>query len=270
MASVLYRPPDRIPAGLHPCAHGNGRLAALTHPGRARQGDVIVHGRGHCSFAMAVAHLERGPDLVFRVREGANPAFDRFTAPGGTDRTVTPGAPRDGTAPRGRTLRVRPVRYVAGDTECCLATSLTDGGRSGVRALSDLHHGRWGTGEMYGSGKSVTGRFQPNSVRGVRQEPCAAFVPLTPARRLSSRCDADVNGGAGGDLPGMRANLRNGPRPAGKGTGALSMGQADTVRQSAARIMTGPARRIQRGRPGRSHPREPERPGSRWIRRAAA
>ncbi len=50
----------------------------------------------------------------------------------------------------------------------------------------------------------------------------------------------------------------------------MFMRQADTVRQSVARIMAGLSRRVQRERPGRGYPRESKRPGSRWIRRAAA
>jgi len=232
---------------------------------------VTVHDRGYRSFAMALAHHGRGLDPVLRIQGNASPGFDAFTAAGGTERAVTPGAPRDGPSLRGRTLHVRPVRYVAGDTEFRLAASLHDGGRFDVRALSGLHHGRWGTGEMCRTGKSVIGWFRTKSVRGVRREPCAAFTPVTPARRLSSRCGGDINAGGGEEgLPAMRADFRNGPRPVGRETGALSMGQADAVRQSVARIMTGLSRRIQRGRPGRGHPRRSMRPGSRWIRRTSA
>jgi len=213
MVSVPCRLRDRSPADLDLSGHGNGRTAALTHPGRAAEGDVTVHGRGHHSFAVAPGHLERGLDLVFRVREGANPTFDAFGASGGTGRTVTPGAPGDGTAPRGRTPRVRPVRYTAGDTEFRLATSLPDSWRHGIQPLSDLHHGRWGNGEMYGSGRAVIGDLHARSERGVRQGIHAAFVPLTLTRRLSSRRDAGPNAGGGEDgLPG-RSYPRESKRP---------------------------------------------------------
>ena len=218
MVSVLYRPLDRIPVDLHLSAHGNERLAARTHLDRAAEGDVIVYDRGYRSFAMAIAHHERGLDFVFRIQENANPAFDAFIASGGTERTVTLDAPRDESSLRGRTLRVRLVRYVAGDTEFRLATSLHDGGRFDVRVLSDLYHGRWGIEEMYKTGKSVIEWFHAKSVRGVRQEPCAAFTLVTLTRQFSSRCDGDLNAGGGEDgLPEMRANFRNGPRLVGRG-----------------------------------------------------
>ena len=192
MVSVPCRLRGRIPVDLHLPGHGNGRLAALTHPGRAAEGDVTVHHRGYRSFAMALAHAERGPGSVFRPRKAAGPVSDAFIAPSGTDRTVTPGAPRDGPSLRGRTLRVRRVRYTAGDTGYRLATSLPDSRRHRIQPLPDLHHGRWGTGEMYRTGKSATGWFHAKSVRGVRQEPCAALTrvrlsaPVSLARRQGS------------------------------------------------------------------------------------
>ncbi len=207
MVSALYRLRDRIPVDFDLFAHDSEREAALTHLDRAAEGDVIVYDRGYWSFAMALAHLERGLDFVFRIKRNANPAFDAFIASGGTERTVTLDAPGDGTAPRGRTLRVRLVRYVAGDTEYCLATSLTDGGRFGVRALSDPCHGRWGIEETSRSGKAVIESFHARSERGVRQELYAAFTLVTLARRFSSRRDGDLNAGSEGDgLPEMRAN----------------------------------------------------------------
>jgi len=207
MVSVLYRPLDRIPVDFDLFEHDGEREAALTHLDRAAEGDVIVYDRGYHSFAMALAHLERGLDFVFRVKKTANPVFDAFIACDARDRTVTVDAPRDEPSLRGRTLRVRLVRYVAGDTEYCLATSLTDRGRFDVRILSDPCHGRWGIEEMYKSGKSVIEWFHARSERGVRQEPCAAFVPLTLTRQFSNRCDADLNAGGGeGGLTEMRAN----------------------------------------------------------------
>ncbi len=86
---------------------------------------------------------------------------------------------------------------------------------------------------------------------GVRQEPCAAFVLITLARQFSNRCDDDINGGGDEDLPAMRANFRNGLRLVGKEIEALFLKQAETVRQSVTRIMTGLSRCVQRERPGR-------------------
>ena len=214
-AGVPCRLRDRIPAGSGLFGRGNGREAA--HPDRAAGGGVTVCGRGCRSFATAPARRERGPDFAFRVRKAAGPMSGGFTAPGGTERTVTPGAPGDGTAPRGGTLRVRLVKHVAGDTEQRLAASLPDRGGSGI------HHGRQGVEGMYGSGKSVTERFHAKSARG---------------------------DGIDEGRPAMRASFRNGLRTAGRETGALSMQQADAVRQSAARTMAGIPRRVQRKRPG--------------------
>ena len=270
MVSVLYRLRDRIPVDFDLFDHENEREAALAHLDHAAEGDVIVYDRGYWSFAMALAHQERGLDFVFRLKKAANPVFDDFIASGETERTVTLGAPRDETALRGRSLRVRLVRYTAGDTEFRLATSLHDGRRFDVETLSDMYHGRWAVEEMYKSGKAVIERFHAKSARGVRQELYAAFTLVTLARQFSNRCDDDINGGDGDGQPAMRANFRNGLRLVGKEIEALFLRQADTVRQSVLRIMTGLSRCIQRERPNRSYERQSKQPRNKWQIRQAA
>ncbi len=270
MVSVLYRLRDRVPVDFDLFSHGNERAAALTHLDHPAEGDVIVHDGGYHSFAMALAHLERGLDFVFRIKAGANPAFDGFIASGVTDRTVTVAAPRDEPALRGRTLRVRLVRYTAGDTEYHLATSLLDSDRYGIQPLRDLYHGPWGVEEMYRSGRSVIEWFHAKSLRGVRQELYAAFTLVALARQFPDRCDGDPTGGGKDGQPAMRTNFRNGLRLVGKGMQALFLRQAGAVRESVARIMAGLSRRIQRERPGRIHPRESKRSRGRWTRRRPA
>ena len=76
---------------------------------------------------------------------------------------------------------------------------------------------------------------------------------------------------AGGDQSAMRANFRNGLRLIGKENEALFMRQADTVKQSVERIITGVSRCIQRERPGRSYPCRSMQPKKKWqFYRAAA
>ena len=155
----------------------------------------------------------------------------------------------------GHSVRVRLVKYVAGDTGYCLATSLLDSGRHRIQPPVDLHHGRWGVEGMYRNGKRVIGDLPARSERGVRQGIHPAFTPLTLMRQFPDRCDGDLNADDGeGDLPAMRTNLRNGLRLVGRETGALFPPQAGAVRESVARIMAVLSRRIQRDRPGRSHP----------------
>ena len=113
-------------------------------------------------------------------------------------------------------------------------------------------------------------RFHAKSARGVRQELYAAFTLITLARQFSNRCDDDINGGDGDGEPAMRANFQNGLRLVGKEIEALFLRQADAVRQSVARIMTGLSRCIQRERPGRSYPRRSMQPRSKWQKRQVA
>ena len=137
MVSVLYRLTDRIPVDFDLFSHENGREAALTHLDHASEGDVIGCDRGYLSFALALAHRERGLHFVLRVRRKAGDALEAFIDPPKTDLAVTLDAPRDETALRGRKLRLRLVKYTAGDTVFRLATSLADTDRYGIQALSD-------------------------------------------------------------------------------------------------------------------------------------
>ena len=248
----------------------NERTAALRHLDHASGSDVIVYDRGYHSSAIALAHMQRGLHFVFGIKAGANPTFDGFVASDLIDLTVTLDAPGDETALRDRTLRVRLVRYTAGDTEYDIATSLPDSGRRRIQPLSDLCHGRWGVEEMYRSGKQVIDWFHGRSVRGVRQELHAAFTLLTPTRQFPNLRDADPNGGGEDGLPAMCANFRNGLRLVGRETEALFLRRAGAVRESVARIMAGLLRCIQRGRPGRSYERESKRPRGKSIRHRAA
>ena len=270
MVSVLCRLNDRIPAGFDLFSHENEREAALTHLGHAGEGDVLVCDRGYYSFAMALAHRERGLDFVFRIQRNANPVFDGFIAAGETDRTVTLDAPRDEAGLRGRNLRVRLVKYTAGDTEFRLAAPLSDPARYPIPALSDIYHGRWGIEELYKTGKDVIGRFHARSERGVRQELYAAFTLVAIARQFANRCDGGLNGGGGEeDLPDMRANFRNGLRLVGKEIEAMFLKQSQMVARSVRRIMAGLSRCVQRDRPGRSYPRRSVQPRSKWDRQTA-
>ncbi len=268
MVSTLYRLNDRIPIDFDLFDHENERAAALVHLDHAAEGDVIVYDRGYYSFAMALAHQERKLNFVFRIQKGANPVFDAFIASGEDDRTITLDAPRDETALRSKTLRVRLVRYRYADTEYYIATSLLDGSRYPVPALSDLYHARWGVEEMYKTGKFLIEAFHAKSRRGVRQELYAAFVLITLARQFANRCDNDIDDGD--DLPAMRTNFRNSLRLVGKEIEAMFLAQSAMVVQSVRRIMSGLSRCIQRERPGRSYVRQSKQPRSKWQKRVPA
>ena len=196
------------------------------------------------------------------------PAFDAFVASRETDLTTTLEPPRDG--PPGPSHPIRLVKYASADTDYYLATSLLDSRRFPVPALSDLYHGRWGIEELYKTSKNVIEHFHAKSERGVRQELYAAFTLVTLARQFVNRCDSDLNGGDGEDLPAMRANFRNGLRLVGREIEAIFLKQSEMVSQSVRRIMTGLSRCIQRERPGRSYPRESRQPRSKWLRRSIA
>ena len=268
MVSAMYRLNDRIPVDFDLFSHENERTAALTHLDHAAEGDVIVYDRGYFSFAMALAHWQRGLHFVFRIARNTSPAFDTFIASRETDLTATLEPPRDG--PPGPSHRIRLAKYAIGDTEYYLATSLLDSGRYPIPALSDLYHGRWGIEELYKTSKAVIEHFHAKSERGVRQELYAVFALVTLARQFVNRCDSDLNRGDSEDLPAMRTNFKNGLRLVGREIEAIFLRQSEMVNQSVRRIMAGLSRCIQRQRPGRSYRRESKQPRSKWLRRSTA
>ena len=139
LLSVMYRLDDRIPVDFDLFRHENERKAAPTHLDQAAEGDVTVYDRGCFSFAMALAHWQRGTHFVCRIARSSSPAFDAFIASRKTDQTVTLQPPRDG--PPSPSRRNRLAKYAIADTEFCLATSLLDSDRYPIPALSDLCHG---------------------------------------------------------------------------------------------------------------------------------
>ncbi len=195
-------------------------------------------------------------------------AIDTFIASRETDLTATLEPPRDG--PPGPSHRIRLAKYVIGDTEYCLATSLLDSGRYPIPALSDLYHGRWGIEELYKTSKAVIEHFHAKSERGVCQELYAAFTLVTLSRQFVNRCDSDLNRGDSEDLPAMRTNFKNGLRLVGREIEAIFLRQSERVNKSVRRIMAGLSRCIQRQRPGRSYRRESKQPRSKWLRRSTA
>ncbi len=239
---------DRIPVDFDLFAHGNGRLAALTHLERAAEGDVIVHDRGCRSFAMAVAHLERGLDFVFRIQGNAKPGVRRLhrlvrDRPDRHPRRALPPGP-DAPGPPGQVRRRghrMPPRHLS-------AGQPAPPNPAAPRPLPRPPGHRGDAQE-----RKIRDRMVPREVRARRAAGTLRRLrpALTLARRFSSRCDADPDAGGGeGDLPEMRANFRNGLRLVGREIEALFLRQAGAVRDSVARIMTGLSRCLQRESPG--------------------
>ncbi len=267
LVSCLYDAIERIPVDFDLFAHGSERAAALTDLDSAAEGDIVVYDRGYYSREMILAHADRGLECAFRLQRNACAAFIDSSE---TDATVELRAPRD--APpgrRGRSLRVRLVKYVAADTEFRLATTLLDERKYPAGALADLYRRRWEVEEFYGVAKELIGEFRGRTERGVRQELYAAFTLIAVSRLFANRCEADVNQGDG-HRPDWRATFRNGMRLLAREVEAMFLAHGAFVAESVARIITGLSRGLQRERPGRSHPRKSMKPRSKWMNRTNA
>ncbi len=162
------------------------------------------------------------------------------------------------------------VRYRHADTESGLATSLLDGSRDPVPAISDLDPARGGVEERYKTGTFRIEAFHAQSERGVRPELYAAFVLITLARPCANRCDHDLDDDDGDDRPALRTHVRNGLRLVGKEIEARFLAQSVRVARSVKRIRSGLSRCIPRERPGRSSVRQSKPPRSKGQHRVPA
>ena len=214
---------------------------------------------------MLLAHLDLGLDCVFRLQRNANAAFDAFIESGATESAIDLDPPRD--APRTGSRRVRLLKYVAGDTEFRLATTLLDAERFPAPALADPCHDRWQIEELRKSAKDLMGESGARSENGVRQELYAASALISPARVSAGRGEAEANAGGDGIV---RANFRSGTGAVGREIEKLFLVQTAVVAEAASRIMDAISRSLLRERRGRSYPRASKKPSGRWQRRRAA
>ena len=89
----LYQMRSKLPIDFDLCAHQNERTAALAHVHALSKNDVVVYDRGYYSYEMLHEHARRGLHPIFRIKNKANPTFDKFISEAQTDAIVevTPG-----------------------------------------------------------------------------------------------------------------------------------------------------------------------------------
>ena len=192
LVSCLYRLDSKMPIDFSPAASTNERLAALAHFDALEPDDVVVFDRGYFSYELLYDLVGRGAHPVFRIQRNSVPAFDRFRDGDRDDATVVVEPGEDALRDLRRKhpgrefgpLRVRLVRYEAGGSEYCLATTLADADRYGAADLSDLYHGRWSIEELRKVSKSIVevDQFHGRSERGAGRETFAHFNPVAATR----------------------------------------------------------------------------------------
>ncbi len=141
----------RLPADFGLYADTNERRAAVGHLRTLSAGDVVVHDRGCFSCEMLLAHVVRGRDAVFRLKRDANAETVAFLA-GPLQETLVWIRPDDRALARLKArhpgaafgpLKLRLVRYAAGDTVFALGTTLAAEDGFTVEDLAGICRARW-------------------------------------------------------------------------------------------------------------------------------
>lgn len=276
LLSCLYRLHTRLPIdfGLH--AHADERRAARLHLDALAPGDVVVYDRGYYSFALLHAHAERGLHAVFRLQSNANSEFQAFLRSDSSAATVTLAATDDARrqqpAADWQPLRVRLVKYTAGQTVFALATTLLDAQRYRRRDLARLYHGRWSIEEYYKISKQmlVLEEFRGRSERLVRQELYAHFTLAALSRLLANHSEEAFRQGPDGHgRPAVLANFRHALHMLGHHLEGLFLQRAKALGDALQKILDGIGASRQRRRPGRSYPRRSRKPETKWRNRKA-
>ena len=277
LVSCLYRLDSKMPIDFSLTASTNERLAALAHFDALEPDDVVVFDRGYFSYELLYDLVGRGAHPVFRIQRNSVPAFDRFRDGDRDDATVVVEPGEDALRDLRRKhpgrefgpLRVRLVRYEAGGSEYCLATTLADADRYGVADLSDLYHGRWSIEELYKISKNfiAVDEFHARSERGVRQEAYAHFALIAATRSLAKEGDDLLALMREKGKPRQTVNFKHALALVAANLEELLLAGAVFAAEAAARAAEWILRARSRLRPGRSYPRVSKKPASKWARR---
>ena len=276
LVSCLYELEPRLPVDFELHADTNERRAAARHLKALSAGDVVVYDRGYFSYEMLLAHAVRGQDAVFRLKRNANAETVAFLA-GPLEETLVEIRPDARALARLKArhpgaafgpLRLRLVRYVAGDTVFALGTTLTEDDGFTAGDLASIYRTRWRIEEMYKTAKwfMAIESFRSESERGVLQELYANFVMVTATRLTTNGIDGEINDPRDGRPP-KRVNFKHAVAAVFRNFEALALVQAEAVAETVAWIVDDIAALWQRERPGRSYPRVSLKPKGKWSRK---
>ena len=279
LVSCLYELASRLPFDFSLNADTNERRVAHDHLKTLSAGDVVVYDRGYYSYEMLLAHISRGQDAVFRLKRDANAETVAFLA-GALNEVTVEVRPGKKALTRLRAcdpdtvfkpLKMRLIRYTAGDTVFALGTTLSEEDGFSVGDLAEIYKERWRIEEHYKTAKwfLALDSFNAETERGVLQELYANFVMITATRLMTDVIDQEINGddGAEGRGPRKRVNFKSAVTAVFRNLEALALTQADAVAETITRMVENIVSLWQSERPGRSYPRISLKPKSKWSRK---
>lgn len=276
LLSCLYQMRSKLPIDFDLCAHQNERTAALAHVHALSKNDVVVYDRGYYSYEMLHEHARRGLHPIFRIKNKANPTFDKFISEAQTDAIVevTPGQKSQqklqAKYPQfdGPSYALRLVRYTVSGTTYILGTTLLDQGKYGIKDLSDVYHGRWGIEELYKISKQLMTieDFHGQSERGVKQELFAHFNLMAMTRLFSNHSEQIIQAHRLDDgKPEIKTNFKNSLMIVARNIESLLLQQSIVLSATITHIVTSITACRQRLRPNKSYARRSRKPIGKWL-----
>ncbi len=272
LLSCLFQLYAQLPVDFELHAHRDERRACRQHLAALRPGDVVVYDRGYYCFSLLADHCRLGLHAVFRLKSDANAVFAAFSA--SSERhdeilTLAPSAQALRDQPELRPCRVRLVKYTAGPTSFCLATTLLEP-RYRRQDLAALYHGRWSIEELYKVSKDMlqVEQFRGQSECLVKQELYAHFTLIALTRVFADQAEQGFRAAPDGHgRPALLANFKHSLQTVARQLEGLFLQQASLLGATVQRILEGVAACRQRRRPGRSYERRSRQPGKTWRNR---
>jgi hypothetical protein len=294
LVSCLYYLPAHVPCDFSLSPGADERALALRHLAVLQPGDVVAYDRGYHSYQMLYRHLERGLEMVCRLRTNHGLQIDDFFASAELERQITllpsPAHQREMLLEHPdlvfRPLALRLVKYRAGATTFVLGTTLLDGTKYPIGDLAELYHGRWGIEELYKISKVLIDveDFHAKTEEGVKQELFAHFTIVTLSRLFSNDLEAslaqnsdppdDPTAGLPSPMPPSapaapttseyKINFKNTLVTIARHVEALFVRHAGFVQETVRTILTSLSACKQRVRPNRSYKRQSNKPVKKW------
>jgi len=177
---------------------GNERELALQHLDiLLAEEDVVIYDRGYFSYEVALIHILRGIDGIFRIPlSGCTKSIQEFIdapdKPIDKIITIEPNASQKKLVMEHNpevkciSIQIRLIRYEIEGQEYILATTILDKKITG-KEFADIYENRWDIEEHYKASKTILSleKFHAKTLRGIYQEIYIAEFMLTLSRIIA-------------------------------------------------------------------------------------
>lgn len=279
LVSCLYQLKSKIPYDFDLVNHGDERACALSHLKALKKDDIVVYDRGYFSYAMLYFHVQLGINPVFRLRNGANAAIDKFRLSDKVDQIITLNPTGATKAHIKKTfseikitpLKLRLVKYKIAETTYCIGTTLLDP-KFDINTIKEMYHSRWGIEELYKISKDFmeVDEFHGKSERSVKQELFAHFLLITLNRICSNESENMIEelfnplNKKDNDTQTIKVNFKNCLTTVSRHLEEFMMVPIQSVKKVLDNVIESICRQRYKIRPNRSYQRKSMKPANKW------